>query len=115
MSLHGVQERRQHLRERLEVNARIDGPSASFYALVVDLSVGGMAVATSHALPTGSEVECEFELPTSAVVLNLRGRIVWAGSGKLGVEFLGIKDAARRLLERWLLDHRAKQDVEAEL
>jgi response regulator RpfG family c-di-GMP phosphodiesterase len=72
-------------------------------ARISDLSVGGLALQCSRALPINREVLAQFELPGIPGVIHVTGKIVNANStGRAGVRFSFIPEEDRSSLEGWL-------------
>ncbi len=75
-------------------------------AIVMDLSMGGMAVRSAEILTSNSPIEIWFSLPYSDDTIQCEGKVVWTdGLGKAGVQFTTIPDDARHTLSNWLAQY----------
>jgi DNA-binding response OmpR family regulator len=78
-------------------------------ARISDLSVGGLALQGSQALPVNGEVLTQFSLPGTAGMIHAAGRIVNANdTGRAGVRFSFVPEEDRNVLEGWLAIELAK-------
>lgn len=84
----------------------------------LDLSEGGMRVATDTTLAVGEEVTCSLELDD--VRASLRGRVRWSkpvaaalslGRIGLGIEWSALDDAESGLLRRWLASNHQRGEL----
>jgi len=78
-------------------------------ARISDLSVGGLGLQCSQALPTNREVLTQFSLPATTGVIHATGKVVNAnGRGRAGMRFSFVPEEDRNLLESWLAVELAK-------
>jgi response regulator RpfG family c-di-GMP phosphodiesterase len=99
-----LQNRRRAARVAVDITvlARI-AEVGEIEARISDLSVGGLALQCSRALPINREVLAQFELPGVRGVIHTTGKIVNANStGRAGVRFSFIPEEDRSTLEGWL-------------
>jgi len=83
----------------------------------LDLSEGGMRVATDTTLAVGEEVTCSLEL--DEVRASLRGRVRWSkpvaaaslGRIGLGIEWSALDDTDSGLLRRWLASNSQRGEL----
>lgn len=107
-SASGVQpvgvERRADTRLPIEVDVQVEGGARRFSGTSIDLSVGGMLIATSETVPVGVEVVLSFALPNGSE-LRVLGTVRWrrpaSEGGGLGVAFFCLEPEARATLERF--------------
>jgi uncharacterized protein (TIGR02266 family) len=89
-------ERRASPRIRLETDVSLVSDSTFFTGLSGNISEGGIFVATYRALPLGTSIELEFELPEG--VVRAVGCVCWirdAGPDSppgMGIEFVSISN-----------------------
>lgn len=97
-------ERRTDPRLPIEVDVQVEGGARRFTATSIDLSVGGMLIATSEIVPVGVEVILSFALPNGSE-LRVLGTVRWRRpleeGGGLGVAFFCLEPEARATLERF--------------
>lgn len=78
-------------------------------ARISDLSIGGLALQCSRALPINREVLAQFSLPGEPGVIHATGKVANAdATGRAGVRFSFIPEDDRALLESWLAVELAK-------
>ena len=97
-------EKRQHRRAPLRAEADLSYSSVeNVPATLIDLSVEGLALQSAHELPKESKIYFRFTLPGQTKCVQISGETVWQDStGRAGVRFLDVPQAARRLLKEWL-------------
>ena len=94
-------DRRQHDRSRLIVDVYFDGRDATGVASTKDISVGGLYMNTQTVLPEGSVLMLRIPLGNEQVVVN--AEVVYSNPGRgVGVQFQGLSDNDRALMEREL-------------
>ena len=97
-------DRRSQPRLPIEVDVEVEGGARRFSATSVDLSAGGMLLATSEIVPVGVEVILGFALPNGSE-LRVLGTVRWRRpleeGGGLGVAFFCLEPEARATLERF--------------
>jgi CheY-like chemotaxis protein len=110
-----LQQRRRSARVSLDmpVSVRVSdlGP---FEARITDLSVGGVALQFTEALPLQREVSMAVRLPGSGSLIRVTGNIVNVNAtGRAGIRFSFVPDEDMSLLEKWLAAELAKlEDAE---
>lgn len=112
-SLAPAHERRIMRRLPIELDVDVEGEgegegvACRFHTTTVDLSVGGMFVATHEPLPVGTEVLLGFTLPCGAELVVLgtvqwrRGNLDVAAAQGVGVSFVCLEPEAKIILERF--------------
>lgn len=85
----GLRQSVRHLRE-----IPIEGPD--FQATTIDVSAGGLQLATAGSLVVGQTLSL-----TLTPGLTCRARVAWIGPGRAGVEFIEIDAVTKMLLERF--------------
>src|SRR5580700_2644659 len=92
-----VLEKRRHFRCPLQIPVSIGCDSRpEFVATSINISQGGMALATTVPLRVGHGVELRLTLPGTLAAEKLRGDVVWSNNaGRVGVEFLHLPQPVR--------------------
>ncbi len=92
---------RQNVMDRRLVTVNLDNTDAG---LMVDLSEKGMAVQALARIKAGANTFLQFELPDTANSIEARGTVVWVdpGSGRAGIHFESLPEAAADSLKKWL-------------
>ena len=95
------EERRQFERSRLIIDVFYDGADLTGVAGTKDISPGGLYMNTQAELPEGSVLTLRIPLEGGDIVCN--GEVVYSNPGRgVGVNFQGLSDEDRALLERTL-------------
>ncbi|HYA95235.1 MAG TPA: GAF domain-containing protein [Terriglobales bacterium] len=92
---------RRSVMDRRLVTVNLDNLDAG---LMVDLSEKGMAVQALARIKPGASTSLQFELPDTANRIEARGTVVWvdATSGRAGIRFESLSEAATGALKKWL-------------
>jgi hypothetical protein len=99
-------DRRDHRRERIEIEVDIWNEQFRTKGVVFDLSGSGLSVVTSETLPNNSEMHVSFEIPES-VRVNCDARVVWSSaSRRAGLRFANVSEVDRKALAKWMGDQR---------
>jgi hypothetical protein len=70
---------------------------------LIDLSEEGSALQSQKKLPPDCRVYFQFALPGHTSLIRLSGEVVWQDStGRVGVRFVNVPSASRRVLCNWL-------------
>lgn len=100
------QERR--VKERVPVHAPASiayGGKEDLTATIVELNETGMGIRTSDAPPVSGKVYFQFTLPGQDSDVRLAGEVMWRdASGRVGIRFLNVPQASKRVLQKWLRD-----------
>lgn len=101
---------------RFQVELEIDfGSDSHFWAgKTMNLSEGGVFIASTELKPIGSEVDLTIRLPSPLAPVWARGEVKWIGeAGKsanaplgMGVQFSMISDESLRAIREFLEKHR---------
>jgi PilZ domain len=72
--------------------------------IILDISEGGMAVASAQALVGNQTLRFRFQLPRSLETIEASGEINWIGETKkrAGVRFVDLPLAAREQIHKWI-------------
>jgi len=72
--------------------------------IILDISEGGMAVASAQALVGNQTLRFRFQLPRSLETIEASGEINWIGETKkrAGVRFIDLPLAAREQIQKWI-------------
>ncbi len=102
-------ERRQHQRERIEIQVNIWNDVLNMTGVVFDLSGGGMSVLTPKMLPNQSDVKIAFEVPNNGGKVTCMARVVWSSdSRRAGLKFADLDEESRRAVAQWVSDQNLK-------
>src|SRR6202050_4231328 len=70
---------------------------------IVDISEEGMAIQTSFPLEVQRSVNLCLDLTATRACIHTTGEVIWCdGSGRVGISFPQMQDAALRQLKEWL-------------
>jgi hypothetical protein len=96
-----MDERRRFERSRLIIDVYFDGADLTGVAGTKDISPGGLYMNTQAEIPEGSVLMLRIPLEGRDIVCN--GEVVYSNPGRgVGVNFQGLADEDRALLERTL-------------
>lgn len=94
-------ERRRYERQRLIIDVYFNGADLTGIAGTKDLSPGGLYMNTQAEIPEGSVLTLRIPVAGHDIVCN--GEVVYSNPGRgVGVNFQGLSDEDRELLERTL-------------
>lgn len=94
-------ERRRYERQRLIIDVYFNGADLTGVAGTKDISPGGLYMNTQAELPEGAVLMLRIPVAGRDIVCN--GEVVYSNPGRgVGVNFQGISDEDRALLERTL-------------
>ena len=96
-------ERRQNPRHPVRPTEYIEiGDSNG--GIILDISEGGMAVASAQALVGNQTLLFRFQLPRTNETIETSGEINWIGETKkrAGVRFVDLPLAARKQIQKWI-------------
>jgi uncharacterized protein (TIGR02266 family) len=108
-----VSGRRLHRRAALERDGRLMLQGTTSAGVVLDVSEGGLFLATDQRLPIGTEVELEFSLPDGPPI-SVRGEVRWhrahaeAARNGMGLRFLQPAPADRRRIAAYVEGERLR-------
>jgi CRP/FNR family cyclic AMP-dependent transcriptional regulator len=99
--------------ERISAKIRITFKKAGdfFKAYIGNLSPGGLFIKTNHAVPAGTILGLEFNLPDSDNLIQAKGKVVWARSKEesderkppgLGIQFIEMSSEDTNLLNNYI-------------
>jgi len=96
-------ERRRYFRLAVEFPVALEVGDGGVEVTAVNLSEGGMGIASPHPLASGTRCTARFRLPVSAEQISASGEIAWAdSSGRAGIRFTGLPESIRAILDLWL-------------
>lgn len=103
----GPTTRRRRVRQKVHTPAyaSLSGNSSDQFDLskILDISEDGMAIQASFPLHIQREVNLCLDLAATKARINTPGEVVWAdGTGRVGISFPQMRDAAVRQLKEWL-------------
>src|SRR4029077_332524 len=96
-------ERRQNPRHPVRPTEYIEIGNSNG-GIILDISEGGMAVASAQALVGNQTLLFRFQLPRSLEIIETSGQINWIGETKkrAGVRFVDLPPAAREQIHKWI-------------
>src|SRR4029077_3570304 len=96
-------ERRQNPRHPVRPTEYIEIGNSNG-GIILDISEGGMAVASAQALVGNQILRFRFQLPRSLETIEASGEINWIGETKkrAGVRFVDLPPAAREQIHKWI-------------
>ena len=111
-ALHGMQaakslmfpQHRRHFRWRLHRSIRIsfDGHH-ELEAVVVDISVGGIAVQMSRQVEVDQRLHVRLQLPGHNDQMEVKGEVAWADNhGRAGIRFVQLPKTSHNKIREWL-------------
>ncbi len=99
-------EARRFNRVKLQCNVALETESKRLTGTTLDISLGGLFVRASQALPAGTSVIMKLEIRSGQPPLRLAGRVVRvSGEDCMGLEFDSVRSEDHRLLQEFLLPH----------
>ena len=106
-------ERRRSGRVAVHTQAALDYSNVeNVPATLINLSEEGTAVQSERKLPPDCKVYFQFALPGHAALIRLSGEVVWQDAGgRVGMRFVSVPTASRRLLSEWLKENVASTAV----
>ncbi len=102
---------------RTEINRPVTLKSGDerFDGTLLNLSLGGAAIATDMVLKFGTPVSLCLSIPEADIDTELFGRVAWSNrDGEHGVQFTELSSSIRSILERWLLTEMKTEGWETE-
>jgi len=105
-----LQQRRRAARYPVDipVTAKITG-AGKLEGKITDLSVGGFAFQSKHALQIGQELSFEVKLPATSSLLHITAKVMNGdGRGRVGVCFTSIPANELAALKQWLSSRLAR-------
>lgn len=99
-----VRERRRYYRCPLQVGVNISSSSRpDFVATAVNISEGGMAIATSVPLQVGERIGLQLRLPDIDCATRINGEVCWNDkAGRIGLQFVHVPQTTLEALQSWL-------------
>jgi len=101
-------EQQIYYRAQLRAPARMRCGEEKIEATLLNLSLGGAAIATEKPLTFGMRGLISFRIPGTDLDAELNGRVVWSNAGQHGVQFADVPAAISTHLQRWLVSQMKK-------
>ena len=109
-ALHAEQER--YYRAQLCIPVRLKYAGAQLEATLLNLSIGGAAVALEKSLSFGMPASIVFCIPDTDKETELPGRVAWSnGEGHHGIQFSDLSSDVRSALRNWLASQRKNEEA----
>jgi c-di-GMP-binding flagellar brake protein YcgR len=101
-----VRERRRYYRYPLQIPIHLSSSSHSeFVATSVDISEGGMALASPVQLQVGEKVKLKLALPGAERTATIASEVSWSdNAGRVGLQFLEVPATVVEGLRSWIAD-----------
>jgi CheY-like chemotaxis protein len=101
-----VRERRRYYRCPVQIPIHLSSTSRpEFVATSVNVSEGGMALASSVPLQVGERVSLKLALPGAESTATISSEVCWTdNAGRVGLEFVQVPAALAELLQSWIAD-----------
>lgn len=101
-----VRERRRYYRCPVQIAVNISSTSRpDFIATSVNISEGGMALATSVPLQVGERIHLKLNLPGTESTTRINSEVCWNDmAGRVGLQFVHVPPLAMEALQSWLAD-----------
>jgi CheY-like chemotaxis protein len=101
-----VRERRRYYRYPVQIPVHLSSISRpEFTATSVDVSEGGMALASSVPLQVGERVNLKLTLPGMENTARISGEVCWTdNAGRMGLEFVQVPATVVERLQSWIAD-----------
>jgi CheY-like chemotaxis protein len=101
-----VREKRRYYRCPLQISVLISSSSRQeFAATSVNISEGGMALASPVSLQVGEKINLKLKLPGTENAEKISTEVCWADDkGRVGLEFLQVPARIMEQLQKWLSD-----------
>jgi DNA-binding response OmpR family regulator len=99
-----VRERRRSYRCPMQIPVRVSTNTHSdFAANSINISEGGMALASSVILRVGERITIKFTLPETENLARINGEVCWTDdTGRVGLEFVQVPATVSEQLQSWL-------------
>jgi DNA-binding NtrC family response regulator/Tfp pilus assembly protein PilZ len=102
-------EQQHYYRAHVSTPVMMQYADERFPATLLNISMGGAAVAAEKPLKCGSRISLSLSIPESSSPIELSGRITWSSKEwHHGIQFGEIAPAIRTNLQRWLLSQMKK-------
>lgn len=112
----GRLEQQRYYRAQLNVPATMKHADERFPATLLNISLGGAAVATEKPLRFGVSLSLAFSIPETEIKAELTGRVAWSNKeGQHGIQFSELPPAMRANLQRWLVSEMKKEAARGNL
>ena len=109
-------ENQRFYRVEVHLPARIKYADQELQATLLNVSLGGVAVATTQPLKFGATTTICFSIPGTQTEFELGGQITWSNKeSHHGIQFNAIPPHARAVLQRWLLTQMKKEQWKCEI
>jgi ActR/RegA family two-component response regulator len=98
-----VRERRRYFRCPVEIPVTIcKPPTPEIHGRTVNISEGGIAIATTVSLEPGIKVQVQFTLPGHETPFAVDATICWCKETYLGLQFTSLSPDLKSELQEWL-------------
>jgi transcriptional regulator with PAS, ATPase and Fis domain len=103
-------EQERYYRAQMQLPVKLTYGGEVLEATLLNISVGGAAIAIEQPLSFGMPASISLALPDAGIEADLGGRIAWSNSdGEHGIQFSDIPESIRSSLARWLNSQMKKE------
>lgn len=107
-------EQDRYFRAQLQLPVKLNYAGEQMEATLLNLSVGGAAIAIDKPLSFGMPASISFFMPDNNTEAEFSGRIAWTNSeGQHGIQFSDLPASVRTSLKRWINAQMKKEKCEA--
>ena len=106
-------ERERYYRAQLDIPVKLKYAGEKLQATLLNLSVGGAAIALKKSLNYGMQASISFSIPDTQIETELVGRVAWSNrEGQHGIQFNDLPVNVRTSLRRWLTSQMKKEKAD---
>jgi transcriptional regulator with PAS, ATPase and Fis domain len=103
-------EQERYYRAQMQLPVKLKYAGQVQDATLLNISVGGAAIASEEPLDFGMPASISFAIPATGIEAELAGRIAWSNSdGQHGIQFTEIPEGIRSSLAKWLNSQMKKE------
>ncbi len=103
-------EQERYYRAQLQLPVKLNYAGEQMEATLLNISIGGAAVAIEKPLTSGMPASIQFAIPNTQDKAELSGRIAWSnGQDQHGIQFNDLSPGTRSNLRRWLTSEMKKE------
>jgi transcriptional regulator with PAS, ATPase and Fis domain len=106
-------EQERYYRAQMQLPVKLKYAGEQLEATLLNLSIGGAAIAIDKPLSFGMPASIYFAIPETEVEIELSGRVAWSNSeGQHGIQFSDLPANIRTDLLRWLTSQMKKESCD---
>jgi transcriptional regulator with PAS, ATPase and Fis domain len=109
-------EQQRYYRAQLNIPITMRHADEQFPGTLLNISLGGAAIATAKPLKFGALLSLRFSIPETEIETEVSGRVAWSNrEGQHGIQFREMPAAILSGLQRWLMHEMNKETSGANL